>query len=175
VTGLLDFLGRFALTEPTFPIEITDFTPEGACRPYHIRTTRPPHLPLGIEGASVMIVRRPGKVLLLSVLAAAMAVRATYAAPRAAIASIKATDCCARHCDHRAHPVRPDDCCQVLSQATDAAVVTATPSVHQGLEFFSVAPQTFGAQLTSRSLPARAPDFVRGGPPLFLANLSLRL
>jgi len=133
-------------------------------------------LPLGIEGASVMIVRRPGKVLLLSVLAAAMAVRATYAASTATIAHVKAVDCCARHCDHRTHPVRPDDCCQVLSQATDAALLTITPSVHHpGVDLLIPVQQTFGREFVLSSVREHALDHPRTGPPLFLAIRSLRL
>ena len=123
-----------------------------------------------------MTVRRPAKVLLLAVLTAAMAVGATYAASTATIAHVKAADCCARHCDHRGHPARPDDCCQVLTQATDAALLTITPSVHHsGVDLVVPLQRALGSELVFSSVREHALDLPRTGPPLFLAIRSLRL
>ena len=123
-----------------------------------------------------MSVRGSGKVLRVAVLTAAMAVRASYAAPAAAVAQVKAIDCCARHCDHRVHPPRPEDCCPVLSQATDAALLTATPGVHHPELKLPVALQEApGTEVALSFVRERALAPPRSGPPLFLAIRSLRL
>jgi len=122
-----------------------------------------------------MSVRGLGKIALVAVLAVTMTVRAAYAAPTAALAHVKASDCCARHCDHRNHPGRPDDCCQVLSQATDAALLPITPSVHHaGVLPVDLHP-TLGAEFALSFVCAHAVELPRSGPPLFLATRSLRL
>ena len=123
-----------------------------------------------------MSVRCSGKALSVAVLTVTMAVRAAYAAPMAAVAQIKAADCCARHCAHRAHPARPDDCCQVLTQATDAALLTITPSVHHpGVDLLVPLQPTLGRELVLSSVREHALDLPRTGPPLFLVIRSLRL
>ncbi len=135
-----------------------------------------PPLSLGNEGTSIMLVLHSGKALSVAVLTVTMAVRAAYAAPTAAVAHVKAADCCARHCDHRAHPARPDDCCQVLTQATDAALLTVTPSVHQpGVNLLIPLHQTLRGDFVSSSVREHELDLPRTGPPLFLAIRSLRL
>ena len=131
---------------------------------------------LGIEGTSIGSVFCSGKALSVAVLTVTMAVRAAYAAPTAAVAQIKAADCCARHCDHRTHPARPDDCCQVLTQATDAALLTITPSVHHsGVALLIPVQQRFGREFVLSSVREHALDLPRTGPPLFLVIRSLRL
>ena len=135
-----------------------------------------PRLWLGIEGTSIMFVPWSGKALSVAVLAVTMAVRAAYAAPAAVVAQVKAADCCARHCDHRAHPARPDDCCQVLTQATDAALLTIAPSVHHpGIDLLVPLQRTLGRELVLSSVREHALGLPRTGPPLFLAIRSLRL
>lgn len=104
-----------------------------------------------------------------------VAVRAVYAAPSAAVAQVKAVDCCARHCDHRNHPVRPDDCCQVLSQATDAALLSAPAGVHGAGVLPPAAREGRGATPSPVLLSEHALEPCRSGPPLFLAIRSLRL
>src|SRR5262249_2947866 len=105
----------------------------------------------------------------------AMAVRAAYAAPSAAVAQVKAADCCARHCDQRNRPVRPDDCCQVLSQATDAALLSAPAGVHGAGVLPAAARETPGTNPTSVLISEQALELWGGGPPLFLVIRSLRL
>jgi hypothetical protein len=123
-----------------------------------------------------MSVRGSGKVLCVAVLTAAMAVRAAYAAPVAAMAQVKAVDCCARHCDHRTHPPRPEDCCPVLSQATDAALLTGTPNVHHPeLSLPLALQQAPGTEVALSFVREHALDPPRSGAPLFLAIRSLRL
>ncbi|TMA51531.1 MAG: hypothetical protein E6J71_12555 [Deltaproteobacteria bacterium] len=123
-----------------------------------------------------MSVRGSGKVLRVAVLTAAMAVRASYAAPAAAVAQVKAIDCCARHCDHRVHPPRPEDCCPVLSQATDAALLGATPSAHHPeLNLPLALQQAPGKEAALSFVREHALDPPRSGAPLFLAIRSLRL
>jgi len=123
-----------------------------------------------------MSVRCSGKALSVAVLTVTMAVRAAYAAPTATVAHVKAADCCARHCDHRPHPARPDDCCRVLTQATDAALLTITPSVpHPGVGLLVPLQQTLGVELVPSSVREHALGLPRTGPPLFLAIRSLRL
>jgi len=136
------------------------------------------NLPLrcSIQGTSIMSVLCSGKALSVAVLTVTMAVRAAYAAPTAAVAQVKAADCCARHCDHRAHPARPEDCCQVLTQATDAALLTITPSVHHpGADLVVPLRQTLGSELVLSSVREHVLGLPRTGPPLFLAVRSLRL
>jgi len=105
----------------------------------------------------------------------AMAVRAVYAAPSAAVAQVKAADCCARHCDHRNHPVRPDDCCQVLSQATDAALLSVPAGVPRAGVFPAAVREPRGANPTPVVVAEHALELCTNGPPLFLAIRSLRL
>jgi hypothetical protein len=123
-----------------------------------------------------MIVNYSGKALSVAVLTVTMAVRAAYAAPTVAVDQVKAADCCARHCDHRDHPARPDDCCQVLTQATDAALLTITPSVdHSGIGFLVPLQEALGSEPVFSLVRERALDLPRTGPPLFLTLRSLRL
>ena len=125
---------------------------------------------------SVVSVRRLRKALVVAVLTIAMTVRAAYAAPAAAIAHLKAADCCARHCNHGTHPTRPDDCCRVLSQATDAALLTATPSAHHpGIGLPVSLQPTVGEALALLPVRERALDPPRRDAPIFLAIRSLRL
>lgn len=127
-------------------------------------------------GFPVVTVRRLRKALVIAVLTVAMAMRAAYAAPAAAIAHIKAADCCARHCNHGTHPIRPDDCCRVLSQATDAALLTVTPSAHHpGIDLPVSLQPTVGEALALLSIREHALDPPRRAAPLFLAIHSLRL
>jgi hypothetical protein len=115
-------------------------------------------------------------VLRVAVLTAAMAMRAAYAAPAAAVAQVKAIDCCVRHCDHRVHPSRPENCCPVLSQATDAALLGATPSVHRPeLKLPLAVQQAPGSEVALSFVREHALDPPRGGAPLFLTIRSLRL
>ncbi len=121
------------------------------------------------------VMRRPGGVSML-VLLAAVAARAGYAAPVAAVARVQAADCCARHCDHRGRPVRPDDCCQVVTQATEAVAVTATRELrHPGLVLPVSVPTRECADIAPARSSTGVPGLGRGGPPLFLATCSLRL
>ena len=120
--------------------------------------------------------RCSGKGLSVVVLTVSMAVRAAYAAPTATVAHVKAADCCARHCDHRGHPARPDDCCQVLTQATDAALLGATPSAHHPeLNLPLALQQAPGKEAALSFVREHALDPPRSGAPLFLAIRSLRL
>src|SRR5262249_46736018 len=98
----------------------------------------------------------------------AMAVRAVYAAPSAAVAQVKAADCCARHCDQRNHPVRPDDCCQVLSQATDAALLSPPPGIHQAGVLPVVVHRVSGADTAQAFLSEHVRELPGSDPPLFL-------
>jgi hypothetical protein len=106
----------------------------------------------------------------------ALIARLGVAAPRAAMAEIRAAACCAAHCpDEPRRPMTPHHCCSVGSSAADPASVTsAAPIVG--------APATALALALPPSGPALSCDLhvrgdvpsVRAGPPRYLASLQLR-
>ena len=123
-----------------------------------------------------MSIHRLRRRLSVALLTMAMATRAAYAAPAAEIARVKAAECCAQHCDHRTQPTRPDDCCRVLSQATDEALLTVAPSAdHPGIGLAAPLQETIGKELARSCVCEHALDPPRSSAPLFLAVRALRL
>jgi hypothetical protein len=110
------------------------------------------------------------------VLAVGMTVRVGIAAPRAAIAELRAIACCAAHCpDTPRPPMRPNRCCFVESGATDPASAAVAPSLER--------PTATALVLPAVVAPANRPGgmivpvdriALRAGPPTYLDTLRLR-
>ncbi len=110
------------------------------------------------------------------VLAVGMTVRVGIAAPRAAIAELRAIACCAAHCpDTPRPPMQPRRCCFVDSGATDPASTAVAPSLERPAATATMLPATiaptapYGAALVSIDRVA-----LRAGPPPYFDTLRLR-
>jgi hypothetical protein len=119
-----------------------------------------------------MSVRWSGKMLSVAVLMVTVAAPALHAAPTVAM---KAADCCAGHCQHRSHPVRPDGCCHVRSHAADAALPSVTPRLDHPAVSFVALRHASCSDVAFTFVGERSVHLPRSGPPLFLAIRSLRL
>jgi hypothetical protein len=110
------------------------------------------------------------------VLAVGMTARITVAAPRAAMAELRAISCCIAHCPSaKPRPAQmPHRCCAIDAGATDPAGTTTTPS----LERPALAPS---ALLAAMPVIAPAPIVIRladpalrAGPPGHVDTIQLR-
>lgn len=110
------------------------------------------------------------------VVAVGMAARITIAAPRNAVAELRAIVCCMEHCpDGRRPPMTPHRCCFVGSDATDPASTTTVSSLER--------PDAPALAVTIPAVSIEAPVRIvarldlaslRAGPPGFLLTQKLR-
>jgi hypothetical protein len=121
-----------------------------------------------------MFVRRHSRALLSVALLLAMAVR-VYAAPTCSTAQLKAAACCATHCNHQRGAPRPDDCCQVVSSANDAALLTSSLALHPIVAVHSLPLAPLPLSHVISASFALGVEYPGDGPPLFLQLRSLRL
>jgi hypothetical protein len=110
------------------------------------------------------------------VLAVGMTVRVGIAAPRAAVAELRAIACCAAHCpDTPRPPMQPRRCCFIDSGATDPASTAVAPSLERPTATATILPAASAptASLAGTLVPI---DRVarRAGPPPYLDTLRLR-
>ena len=111
------------------------------------------------------------------VLAVGMTARITIAAPRAAMAELRAISCCIAHCpSSKPRPAKmPHQCCSIDAAATDPAGTTTAPS----LERPALAPIALVAAMPVVTVPAPivirlAGAALRAGPPGHVDTLKLR-
>jgi len=111
------------------------------------------------------------------VLAVGMTARITIAAPRAAMAELRAISCCVAHCpSSKPRPAKmPHQCCAIDAAATDPAGTTTAPS----LERPALAPIALVAAMPVVTVPAPivirlAGAALRAGPPGHVDTLKLR-
>ena len=106
---------------------------------------------------------------------AAVSFQEAYAAPKAAIAALRAAICCAGNCHHSRTQNGAAQCCQVPHVEDSAAVSKVRPLVPQLSLATLVAPES--ATTTAATAPAIDPTrevFTRPAP-IFLLDRSLRL
>ena len=111
------------------------------------------------------------------VLAVGMTARITIAAPRAAMAELRAISCCIAHCpSSKPRPARmPHQCCAIDAAATDPAGTTIAPS----LERPPLAPLALVAAIPTLAAPVGtmvglAGPGLRAGPPGHVDTIQLR-
>ena len=111
------------------------------------------------------------------VLAVGMTARITVAAPRAAMAELRAISCCIAHCpSSKPRPAKmPHQCCAIDAAATDPAGTTTAPS----LERPALAPLALVAAMPVIAAPAvtivrLAGPALRAGPPGHVDTIQLR-
>ena len=111
------------------------------------------------------------------VLAVGMTARITIAAPRAAMAELRAISCCIAHCpSSKPRPAKmPHQCCSIDVAATDPAGTTTAPSVERP----ALAPLALVAAMPAITAPAvmivrLAGPALRAGPPGHVDTIQLR-
>jgi hypothetical protein len=111
------------------------------------------------------------------VLAVGMTARITVAAPRAAMAELRAISCCIAHCPtSKSRPAKvPHQCCSIDAAATHPAGTTTAPS----LERPALAPVALVAAMPAITAPAAtivrlAGPALRAGPPGHVDTIQLR-
>ncbi|HLK10909.1 MAG TPA: hypothetical protein VKW76_05975 [Candidatus Binatia bacterium] len=114
------------------------------------------------------------RVLVVAALMLSILGRTTVATPAGPMACPKVSGCCRRYCAHGAARTRPNDCCHVRPQASEAALLTATPNPQPALAAGFGLQQVPGTSLGLRAPGGRFDRPVEHGPPLFLATCSLR-
>jgi hypothetical protein len=109
-------------------------------------------------------------------LAVGMTGRIAVAAPRAAIAELRAIACCVTHCPEGPRPARaPHRCCAIGSDANAPASQAAAPSLERPAAppLASLAPMPPLA-VALGTLVRRELVMLRAGPPALLATQKLR-
>jgi len=111
------------------------------------------------------------------VLAVAMTARITVAAPRAAVAELRAISCCIAHCPaSKPRPAKmPHQCCAIDARASDPAGTSTVPS----LERPALAPIALLSPMPAMPVPAGTiasldGPSLRAGPPGHVDTLKLR-
>lgn len=112
--------------------------------------------------------------MIVMLLASALVSRIAYAAPVSVAAQLRAVACCTEH--RGALPSQDDAgrCCGVASDAQDPARTSAVTAPVQPMLTVTLDTPLGASALAPVSISGITAPLARGGPPLFLALLTLR-